>query len=63
MDFFKKTGEYLKGVGAESKRITWPGRRELWESTRVVVSFIFILAAAALVFDKAIEFALRFIKG
>jgi preprotein translocase SecE subunit len=50
-------------VGAESKRVTWPGRRELWESTRVVISFIFILAAAALVFDKAIEFALRFIKG
>ena len=63
MDIITKTKEYLTGVSAEAKRVTWPGRRELWESTRVVISFIFILAAAALVFDKAIEFALRFIKG
>ena len=55
MDFFNKTKEYLAGVGAEAKRVSWPGKRELWESTLVVISFIFILAATTLVCDKVIE--------
>jgi len=63
MDIVKKTNEYLTGVGAEAKRVTWPGKRELWESTLVVISFIFILAVATLVCDKSIEFVLDLIKG
>ena len=55
MNIFAKTKEYLAGVGAESKRVTWPGKRELWESTLVVISFIFILAVTTLVCDKVIE--------
>ena len=55
MSIFSKTKEYLAGVGAEAKRVTWPGKRELWESTLVVISFIFILAARTLVCDKLIE--------
>ena len=55
MNIFAKTKEYLSGVGAEAKRVTWPGRRELWESTLVVISFIFILAVTTLVCDKVIE--------
>ena len=55
MSFFAKTKEYLAGVAAEGKRVTWPGKRELWESTLVVISFIFILAATTLVCDKVIE--------
>jgi preprotein translocase subunit SecE len=65
MDFvkktIKKTKEYLTGVSAEAKRVTWPGRRELWESTLVVISFIFILAATTLVCDKAIEGFIRIV--
>ena len=55
MNVFAKTKEYLAGVGAESKRVTWPGKTELWESTLVVISFIFILAVTTLVCDKVIE--------
>ena len=55
MNVFAMTKDYLAGVGAESKRVTWPGKRELWESTLVVTSFIFILAATTLVCDKVIE--------
>jgi preprotein translocase SecE subunit len=55
MDIFNKTKEYLTGVSAEAKRVTWPGKRELWESTLVVISFIFILAATTLICDKVIE--------
>ena len=55
MSFLAKTREYLAGVSAEGKRVTWPAKRELWESTLVVISFIFILAATTLVCDKVIE--------
>ena len=55
MNFFAKTKEYLAGVSAEGKRVTWPERRELWESTVVVISYIFILAVTTLVCDKVIE--------
>ena len=55
MSFFEKTKEYLNGVGAEAKRVTWPGKSELWDSTLVVISFIFILAVTTLVCDKVIE--------
>ncbi len=55
MSFFEKTKEYLGGVKAEAKRVTWPAKQELWESTLVVISFIFILAATTLVCDKVIE--------
>ena len=55
MDFFAKSKEYLAGVAAESKRVTWPGWTELRESTVVVISFIFILAVTTLVCDKVIE--------
>ncbi|MBR3222849.1 MAG: preprotein translocase subunit SecE [Kiritimatiellae bacterium] len=55
MSVIAKTKEYLSGVGAEAKRVSWPGRRELWESTLVVIAFIFILAVTTLVCDKLIE--------
>lgn len=62
MNFLDKTSKYLKGVSAEAKKVTWPGKRELWESTLVVIAFIFILALTTGVCDKAIELALRLVK-
>ena len=59
MNIFKKTKEYLTGVAAEGKRVSWPGKRELWESTLVVISFIFILAITTLVCDKVITWFLQ----
>ena len=61
MSIFKKTKEYLGGVSAEAKRVSWPGKRELWESTLVVISFIFILAVTTLVCDKVIKGFIRFV--
>jgi len=61
MNIFSKTKEYLGGVAAEGKRVSWPGKHELWESTLVVISFIFILAATTLVCDKVIEGFIRFV--
>ena len=55
MDIFKKTKEYLAGVAAEGKRVSCPAKRELWESTLVVISFIFILAVTTLICDEVIK--------
>jgi preprotein translocase SecE subunit len=61
MKFIAKAREYLKGVHAEGKRVTWPGKRELWESTLVVIAFIFILSVTTLVYDKAIEMFIKLV--
>ena len=61
MNIFEKTKEYLGGVKAEAKRVSWPQKHELWESTMVVISFIFILAVTTLVCDKVIEGFLKIV--
>ena len=61
MEIVKKAGDYLTSVGAEAKRVTWPGKRELWESTLVVISFIFILAVTIAVCDHLIDGGLRLV--
>jgi len=51
------TGE----VGAEFQRTTWPDRRELVQSTVVVMAFIVLLAFSVLACDKVIQFMLHLI--
>jgi preprotein translocase SecE subunit len=51
------TGE----IAAEFQRTTWPDRRELVQSTAVVMIFIVLLAFSVLVCDKAIQFLLHLI--
>ena len=60
-DMLKRFKEYLSEVKGETKRISWPGRRELYDSTLVVISFIFILAVTTLVCDKAIQLFIRLV--
>lgn len=59
MSKLSKTQEYLTGVKAEAKRVSWPTKRELWESSLVVIAFIFILAITTGVCDKVIMFVLN----
>jgi len=54
-------GAYLGEVGVEFKKIAWPDRQELVDSTVVVVSFIVILAVVVLCCDKVIEFFLQIV--
>ena len=61
MDIIGKTKEYLSGVSAEAKRVSWPGKRELYDSTLVVIAFIFILAVTTLVCDKAIQLFIQLV--
>ncbi len=54
-----RLGAYLGEVGVEFKKVTWPDRQELIDSTLVVIYFIVILAVVVLCCDKVIEFALK----
>ncbi len=54
-------GSYLNEVGVEFKKIAWPDRQELVDSTVVVLSFIVILAVVVLCCDKTILFFLQLI--
>ena len=54
-EFFEKAKSYLKEVKGEANRVSWPGKRELYDSTFVVIAFIFILAVTTLACDKVIQ--------
>ena len=60
-DFFTKLKGYLSEVKGEAKRVSWPGKRELYDSTLVVIAFIFILAVTTLVCDKAIQLFIQLV--
>ena len=60
-DFFAKFKGYLTEVKGEAKRVSWPGRRELYDSTLVVIAFIFILAATTLACDKVIQLFIQIV--
>mgnify|MGYP003587088982 FL=1 len=54
-------GAYLNDVNVEFKKIAWPDRQELVDSTVVVLTFIVILAVVVLCCDKVIELILKLI--
>ncbi len=57
----QRLGSYLGEVGVEFKKVSWPDRQALIDSTLVVISFIVILAVVVLGCDKVIEFVLKLI--
>ncbi len=58
---FQGLAAYLGEVSVEFKKIAWPDRQELVDSTVVVISFIVILALVVLCCDKVIQFLLQLI--
>ncbi|MEI6210509.1 MAG: preprotein translocase subunit SecE [bacterium] len=62
-DIGRKIGAFLGDVGSEFRKTSWPERRELVESTLVVITFIVLLSVVVLVCDKAIQFVLKLIQA
>jgi preprotein translocase subunit SecE len=62
-EMVRKVGAFFGEVATEFRKTTWPERRELVESTLVVVSFIVLLSAVVLVCDKAIQFVLTQVRA
>ena len=59
----QKIGAFLSEVGTEFRKTSWPERRELVESTMVVIGFIVLLSAVVLVCDQAIKLVLKMIQA
>jgi preprotein translocase subunit SecE len=53
----KKIIEFIAGAKAELKKVAWPSRKELYDSTRVVIIASLILA----VFIGAIDYLFSFL--
>jgi preprotein translocase subunit SecE len=51
--------QFLREVGAELKKITWPSRPELMESTVVVIVSVFIMTIFIGVVDQVFNALLR----
>ncbi len=58
-----KIQAFFHELTLELKRITWPERKELVDSSSVVVIFIFLLAFVIMVCDELIRSALSWIMG
>ena len=43
---------FVTDTNAELKKCTWPNRRELWESSILVIVTIFMVTALIFVIDK-----------
>ena len=59
----EKLRQFFADVALEGKRISWPARHELVDSTVVVIVFIVILAVVIMACDEVIRAALRLILG
>lgn len=56
-----RIGAFMSDVGVEFRKITWPRRQELMESTVVVIVSIVLLSLYVAVCDKLLVSALRWI--
>ncbi len=59
----QKVRKFLAEVALEGKRIHWPARRDLVDSTLVVIMFIVLLAIVIMVCDELIRLVLSSILG
>ncbi len=61
MNWISRIKGYFGEVKGEAKRVSWPGKQELYDSTLVVIAFIFILAVTTLACDKVIQLFIQLI--
>ena len=56
--FTNRLNEFLQSVMVESRKVTWPSRQELVESTQVVVVATFIVMIFLFVVDRSFQLLL-----
>ncbi len=50
---------YLRETSQEMKRVSWPARHQLWESTVVVIVTVTIITLFLFVVDKILDSAVK----
>ncbi|MDD3627236.1 MAG: preprotein translocase subunit SecE [bacterium] len=61
IQWFKDLPANFKIIIAEAKRVSWPGKKEVWGSTFVVIVLIIIFAIIIGIFDLGIAKGFNFI--
>ena len=61
MNWISRIKGYFAEVKGEAKRVSWPDKHELYDSTIVVIAVIFILAVTTLACDKGIQLFIQLI--
>lgn len=51
---FEKASEFIKDVRVESTKVTWPSRKELRESTMVVIVTVTLISMFIAVVDRVV---------
>ncbi|MBQ2192260.1 MAG: preprotein translocase subunit SecE [Clostridia bacterium] len=49
--FFKRIGTYFKEVFSETKKLTWPSKKEIIQYTLAVIAFVGLMALIMWVLD------------
>jgi preprotein translocase SecE subunit len=53
--------QYFRETSQEMKRVSWPARAQLWESTIVVIVTVAIITACTYIVDKILDVCVKFI--
>lgn len=51
--------KFVSEVQAEMKKVTWPTKQQLWESTNVVIGVTLIITAIVYVIDLVLNLGLK----
>ena len=63
MKMFNRLVRFIKEVRNELKRVSWPSRDDVRESTTVVIVVVLVLAVFIGLVDWALSFLVSFILG
>jgi len=58
MSIVQRTNSFLQSAWTESKKVTWPSRAELIESTRVVIVATLVIMLYLFVVDRVLSVGL-----
>jgi preprotein translocase subunit SecE len=59
MSLVARTAEFLKEVRVEATKVSWPSRKELRDSTIVVIVMTLIMAFIIFILDQILNLGLR----
>ena len=59
MSLVQRTADFLKEVRVEATKVSWPTRKDLRDSTIVVIVMTLIMAGIVFVLDQILNLGLR----
>ncbi len=59
--FYSGTVEFVRGVRGELRRVSWPNREQLQQSTAVVLIIVLVLAAYVALWDLIFQYLAKLI--